>query len=280
MGQAYRIADGVPKDDETSLIWYAKAAAKNHPEALYDLALHYLQNKTNHASLQMANDLMFRAAQMGHREAQFQFAMSCFRGDVIQNFELGQEWLTKAAQNEWPKAEFLLFELYYYGISPAKNCTAYPKGKDEAIKWLKRAADHGNFQAQSTLAVMLIRGLEMEQDKSQAEKLLRNAAEHGYAPGQNDLGFAILNNDIISTDALEAAVWCKLAMNHTTDPNVLKRSNANFSNASRWLTDPQQQEVDRRVANFKPIPSPDLDPKIKDWQKNSAYQQEDGEFGH
>jgi TPR repeat protein len=278
MGQAYRTGDGVPKDPETSLFWYEKAAAKNHPEALYDLALHYLEIKTNLASLQMANDLMNRAAQMGHREAQFQCAMNCFRDNF--DFEGGKEWLSKAAENGWPKAEFCLFQLYYYGIPPAKDCPAYPKDKPEADKWLQRAADHGNYQAQSTLAVMLIRGLDMEQNKQEAEKLLRSAAEHAYAQAQNDLGFAILNGDISSTNPVEAAMWCKLAVTHLSDSNVLRRARVNLSNALSSLTVEQQQEVENRANNFQALPNPEIDPKIKDWQKNPDYQQEDGQFGH
>ncbi len=125
MGQACRLGDGVPKDPETSLVWYDKAAAKNHPEALYDLALHYLEDRTNRASLQLAREFMTRAAQMGHREAQYQCALSCYRGDFGLNCESGNEWLTKAAENGWSKAEFILFQLYYNGVAPGKECPAY-----------------------------------------------------------------------------------------------------------------------------------------------------------
>jgi TPR repeat protein len=280
MGQAYRLGDGVSKDPETSLAWYGKAAAKNHPEALYDLALHYLKDKTNRASLQMAHEFMVRAAQMGHREAQLQCALSCFRGDFGVDCESGNQWLTKAAENSWPKAEFILFQLYYNGVAPGKDCPAYPKDKTEAIKWLRRAADHGNFQAQSTLAVMLIRGLDVEPDKAAAEKLLRDTAAHGFAPAQNDLGFAILNGDIASTDPEEAAMWCKLALASSTDPNVSKRANVNLANALSRLAVDQQPQVDSRMEGFHALPIPEIDPKIKDWQKNPEYQQEDGQFGH
>jgi TPR repeat protein len=115
MGQAYRTGDRVPENADKSLLWYRKAAAKNHPEALYDLALHYLDDKADPTSLKMANDLMIRAANLGHREAQFQCAMSCFRGDAGLAFEKGREWLARAAENGWPKAEFCLFQLYYRG---------------------------------------------------------------------------------------------------------------------------------------------------------------------
>lgn len=280
MGQAYRTGDGVPKDIPYSLMWYRKAAAKNHPEALYDLALHYLEAKTNRASLELANEFMIRAAQMGHREAQFQCAMSYFRGDVRLDFTAGKDWLSKAAENGWSRAEFCLFQLYFEGLPPGKDCPAYPKDKIEAIKWLRRAAEHDDLRAQSILAVMLIRGLDVEQNKAEAEKLLRNAAGHGLANAQNDLGFAILNGDVASTDPVEAAMWCKLAVSHSSDTIVSKRAGYNLSNAEARLTTDQIQEVENRVKGFQSLPVPEIDPKVKDWQKNPDYQQEDGQFGH
>jgi TPR repeat protein len=261
-------------------LWYRKAAAKNHPDALYDLAVRCLEDRTNRASVQLANDLMFRAARMGHREAQFQCAMNWFRGEVRLDPEGGREWLQKAAENGWPKAEFLLFQLYFNGFSPTNGFPAYPKDRVEGVKWLRRAAEHGHFQAQSILAIMLIRGDAMDQNKPEAEKFLREAAGHGYAQAQNDLGFAILDGDATPTDALEAALWCKLALTHSTDPNVTKRATVNLFNALSRLTVEQQQEVDNRAKNFQPLLPPEVDPKVKDWQRNPDYQAEDGRFGH
>ena len=280
LGLAYRNGDGVPKDVANSLLWYGKAAAKNHPEAVYDLALHYLDDKTNPASLQLAHELMLRAAQLGQREAQFQCALSYFRGDVTLDFEGGRKWLSKAAENGWPKAEFCLFQLYYNGLQPGKDCPAYPKDKIEAVKWLRRAAEQGLLQAQSVLAVMLIRGLDVEPDKKEAGTLLRYAAEHGFAQAQNDLGFAIFNGDVASTNVIEAAMWIKLAIAHSTDPNVTKRASVNLGHALAGLTADQQQEVNRSVKSFQPQPVPEMEPRIKDWEKNPDYQREDGQFGH
>jgi len=280
MGQAFRLGDGVPTNLESSLFWYRKAAAKNHPAALYDLALLYREEPTNGVSVQTADKLMLRAAQMGHREAQFQCALGCFRAHTAPDFESGREWLSQAAESEWPKAEFLLFQLYYNGLSPVKDGPAYPKDKTEGIKWLRRAAAHGFFQAQSVLAVMLIQGKDLEPNVGEAEKLLRDAAEYGFAQAQNDLGFAILNRDLVSMDPTEPAMWCKLAISHTADTNILKRANINLANAMARLTAEQQQEVNDRVLRFQPQPLPEIDPKIRDWQKNPDYQREDGRYGH
>jgi TPR repeat protein len=206
--------------------------------------------------------------------------LSGFRGDYGMNCETGNEWLKKAADNGWSRAEFTLFQTYYNGYAPAKNCPPYPQDKVEAIKWLRRAADHGDHQAQSMLAVMLIRGNDMEQNKSEAEKLLRNAAEHGSDVGQNDLGFTILNGDIISTNPVEAAMWFRLAVSHSTDTNVVRRGYFNLAKAMSRLTVDQQNEAEKCAANFQPVPVPEIMTKVKDWEYNPAYKREDGQIGH
>jgi uncharacterized protein len=281
LGSAYRTGDGVPQDVANSLLWYRKAAAKNHPRALYDLALHYLEDKTNRASMLMAQDYMLRAAKAGHREAQFQCALSDFRGDGLPpEFESGKQWLRRAAENGWARAEFCLFQLCYNGIPPAPQCPAYPKDPAEGIRWLRRAAEHENWQAQSVLAVMLIRGTSMEQDKPAAEKLLRNAAAHGYGQAQNDLGFAILSGQTSTSDLVEAAMWCQLAASGLTSSNILQRAKVNLATALSRLTADQQIEVEQRVKAFQPLAAADLDPMCRDWENNPLYVQEDGRFGH
>jgi TPR repeat protein len=281
MGAAYRTGDGVPKNAENSLAWYRKAAAKNHPSALYDLALNYLEDKTNRLSRLQAESYMLQAAQAGHREAQFQCAMSSFRRDVgAPDCEAGKQWLAQAAENGWSKAEFYLFQLCYNGVQPSQACAAYPKDVPEAVKWLRRAAEHDNLQAQSVLAVMLIQGKDVERNRGDAERLLRNAAEHGHAPAQNDLGYAILNGDTSTTDLAEAAMWCRLAKSRATDSNVLRRVEVNLNNALSRLNADQRSEVEDRIKMFHLIPVAEPDPLVKGWETSPAYQQEDERSGH
>ncbi len=279
-GQACRAGNGVHKDADQSLMWYWKAADKNHPEALYDLAVHYHEDRANPASAKLSSELMVRAARMGHREAQLQCAYIYFRGDLGQDCAAGKDWLLQAATNGWPRAEFLLFQLYFRGASPMPGCAIWPKDTVEALKWLRLAARHGHFQAESTLAVMLIQGEDVEKDPVQAEKLLRDAAGHGYAQAENDLGFALLHDDILSTDPLEAAMWCKLAVSSSSDPVFLGRASQNLANAMSRLTFDQQQQVADKVAKFKALPAPSMDPKVDHWERHQDYQAEDGSFGH
>jgi TPR repeat protein len=275
MGQSCRTGIGMPKDEAKSLEWYRKAAAKNEPRALYDLAVHYFEDKSIRPAQKMANDYMLRAAQAGHREAQLQYAMSAFRGDVAPpDCERGKQWLAKSAENGWGKAEFLLFQLYYNGKSPVADCPPYPKDTVEAMKWLRRASEHENLQAQSVLAVMLIQGKDVEQNNSEAEKLLRNAAMHGYVQAQNDLGYAILTGVTAKKDWAEAATWCELAETKSTDTNTVARAKVNFANASSQLSAAELSEVDRRVKAFQSIPIAGIDPLAKDWEKNPEFQLE------
>lgn len=281
LGAEYRAGDGVPEDMVNALAWYEKAAAKNHPEACYDLALYYLGDKTNSASLNVAGRYMLRAALMRNREAQFQCALyySWGRG-LPQDGDNGRQWLATAANNGWAKAEFVLFGLYYRGGRIAPNCPPYPQDKTEALKWLRRAAEHGDFRAQSTLGDMLVQGKDMDQNVAGAEKFFRNAASHGYAKAQNDLGYAILHGDIGSMDWVEAAMWCQLAEAHWDDPKTRSVVEANLSNALARLAPGQEAEVQQRVQQFHALPVPETWPLLKGWEQNPDYHQEDGNFGH
>ena len=188
--------------------------------------------------------------------------------------------MVKAADANWSKAEFTLFQLYYNGSPPGKECTPYPKDHVQAIKWLRQAAAHSFLQAEAYLAIILIRGQEVEQDKVEAEKLLRDAAGHGLVQAQNDLGFSIEHGDVNSKDLTEALMWLKIAKAHATDPAVARRIDVNISNLLSRITSDQEVEADRRSADFKAEPDAELDPMTPGWENNQAYRQEDGRFGH
>jgi TPR repeat protein len=276
---AYRTGDGVPRDINTAVAWYRKATAKNHPWALYNLALYYLEDRTNRASLMVANDFMLKAAQLGHREAQRRLAMSSFYGEIASSdFESGKKWLFKSAESGWPKSEFILFQLYYDGVPPATNCPSFPKDRNQSLLWLRRAAEHDHLMAQATLAVKLIMGKEMNQDKVQAEKLLRHSAERGSGRAQNDLGFAIFDSEIADHDLVEAAMWCKLALGSTEEPDVPRRARVNFNRIAFQLTESQMLEVERRVKDFHPLPAPQPNPLVEGWEKHPLYRHEDGQL--
>jgi hypothetical protein len=281
MGAAFRDGDGVEKNTDSSLLWLRKAAAKNHPSALYDLALYYLRSKTNGLDRLQSATYMMQAAKGGHRDAQYWYAMSLLRGETgAQDCETGKQWLEKAAENNVPHAEFAMYHSCYVGAPLAPGCAALQKDIPQALDWLRRASSHGDPQAQATMAVMMIRGTEMAQNKYEAERLLRSAAKRGFPNAQNDLGYAILDGDTQSRDLVEAGMWCTLAKQSATDTNVVIRAEVNVANICSKLSNEQFLQMQQRVRSFHPAPPAPVDPLEKNWEKNPAYQQEDGLFGH
>lgn len=57
-----------------------------------------------------------------------------------------------------------------------------PEDDGEAVKWLRRAVEHGHVSAQNHLGEGVL------EDDAEAVKLFRMAAEKGHAKGQNHLG--------------------------------------------------------------------------------------------
>lgn len=277
VGNMYQDGDGVPKDLATSLVWYRKAAAKNHPNAIYDLAVYYRSQKTNPAALDMAGNLMLQAAQLGNREAEFQCALTGLRQQDMDAF---LQWINEAADSGWAKADYLLFQFNYYGVPATNGLPAFPRDKGKGIYWLRKAAQDGSIRSQALWGRMLVTGVNTDKNPIEAEKWLRNAATHGNAEAQNDLGFAIYDGDVGSTNLVEAAMWCELAGSQTNDLAVARNAQVNLTRVDLQLTAEQQIAADQQIKNLRILPDPQPNPMTNGWTSNPAYQQEDGRFGH
>jgi len=70
--------------------------------------------------------------------------------------------------------------IYLRGMGVAANT-------EEALKWLRRAAQHGSAAAENQLAYAYEHGLGVGQDLNAAAKWYRTAAEHGFADARAKL---------------------------------------------------------------------------------------------
>jgi len=113
-----------------------------------------------------------------------------------------EETLKLAAKND-PVAEYRLSHLYAKG-SPYEN-------KKEARKWLERAAEHGNPEAQYELGNALREGIDSVQDYERAAKWLQLAAEAGNADAQYALGLMFHAGMGVPVDNAKAYTWFNLA---------------------------------------------------------------------
>jgi TPR repeat protein len=129
------------------------------------------------------------------------------------------------------------------------------KDEIEGEKWLERAAEHGNFEAQCKLAIRLMQGVGVPRDATQAVKWWRWAAERGYPQAQNDLGYALQTGDAGTVDLVEACKWLQLAAKAGEE-----KAKINLAGLSAKLTDDQRREASQRANDFQPQPMPQLNP--------------------
>ena len=69
--------------------------------------------------------------------------------------------------------QFALGTMYYLGTGVEKNYA-------EAVKWYRKSAEHGNFNAMELLGSMFEQGKGVEQDYEEAVKWYKKAAEKGH----------------------------------------------------------------------------------------------------
>lgn len=76
-----------------------------------------------------------------------------------------------------------------------------------ASKWIRKAAESGNTDAQVSLARQYAKGLGVEQNYTEAAKWAMKAAEQGNSRGQCDLGMLYYDGHGVDQDYKEAAKW-------------------------------------------------------------------------
>jgi|WetSurMetagenome_2_1015567.scaffolds.fasta_scaffold01371_12 uncharacterized protein len=153
--------------------WLTKAAEAGDPEAQYLLCGCYVKGEGVTADRFKARDLADRASRQGHerarrflatideeiakalaaaepvrraaeagdRDAQYDFAMLCARGDFAPpDFATVARYLEMAAKRNHAGAQFALYQLYEQGRGVAKDHA-------KAVDWLARAAYQGHGDA-------------------------------------------------------------------------------------------------------------------------------------
>lgn len=125
VGLQYECGDGVAKDSAQAARWYQKAAEQDHPRAQFKFGTY---------------------VDMGVAEAQLVLGFKYYGGrDIKQNpFETARPWKLSAEQG------FEVAHFFWGQLLESGRC-GVSKNKKEAIKWLKKAAEQGNTDAQSKL---------------------------------------------------------------------------------------------------------------------------------
>ena len=127
------------------------------------------------------------------------------------------ENVTSAAEQGDPEAQFRLGRAYQFGEEGGGGIAGIPADHDQAMTWIRKAADRGLPQAQYWLS-QYWRGehgqyaKEVLPDQAKALAWLRRAAEQGHPHSQFRLGEAFYDGDQgVIRDYAKAVTWYRKA---------------------------------------------------------------------
>jgi TPR repeat protein len=122
--------------------------------------------------------------------------------------------LTELAKSGDTEAQFNLGVMYYKGQGVRQNYT-------EAMKLFRKAADHGNTEAQNYLGghaeaqnylgVMYYEGQGVSENYPEAIQWFRKAAYKRHAEAQFNLGIMYDNGEGVPLNVVKAYIWYSLA---------------------------------------------------------------------
>ncbi|KAF9080433.1 hypothetical protein BGX23_002162 [Mortierella sp. AD031] len=123
---------------------------------------------------------------------------------VEQDLQAAMNWYMRAAEQEYPKAQFRIAVLYGQGLGIAQD---YAK----AVEWCLRAAEQGDAIAQFNIAGMLVVGHGIAKDYIKATEWYLQSAEQEYAPAQYNVGLMFQYGNGVSQDYSAALDWYQKA---------------------------------------------------------------------
>ncbi len=194
LGACYFTGKGVEQDYEKAARWFKASAEQGNATGQINLSYcYYYGQGVRKDSLESLNWCRL-AMDQGLAGAQNLYGALFCKGNEK------MEWFQRAAEQN-NEVAMLNLAIKYQGM---EKC-------DEALTWLKKAADQGFLPAKNTLGGWYFYGQCVNEDKEEAVKLYRYAAERGYAESQHHLGYCYSEGLGVKKDVKEAFKWDKMA---------------------------------------------------------------------
>jgi hypothetical protein len=95
-----------------------------------------------------------------------------------------------------------------------------PQDDNQAAFWWRKAAEHGDAEAQGSLGALYESGMGVPQDYGEAALWWRKAAEQGNVGTQAKLGFLYYKGEGVPQDYAEAYFWLDLAAAGKLDASI------------------------------------------------------------
>ncbi|MBF0125435.1 MAG: SEL1-like repeat protein [Magnetococcales bacterium] len=148
------------------------------------------------------------AAEQGHRDAQNHLGVLYRDGKVATPEE---NWMKSKIASISPAIPQQLRRHKLFGPLLEGVWSGQRQDYQEALKWLRLAAEQGHAQAQNSIGNLYRKGQGVEQDYQEALQWYRRAAEQGHANAQNNIGNMYRIGEGVAQDYQEALRWYRLA---------------------------------------------------------------------
>ncbi len=183
LGECYFDGEGTAQNFYEGLRWFRQAANLGNTKAmLYLASCYYLGKGGLEENPALAFSWCRKAAEGGYPIAMHQVANMYFEGDgVIKNFELGMEWLVKAADaGDVDSMTELAYKLENSDDLDLKKLS---------IQYYLEAAKNEDLTAINNLGCIFYDGMPgvIAVDRAEAKKLFEIAAEAGHVPSMINL---------------------------------------------------------------------------------------------
>jgi TPR repeat protein len=169
---------GVMNREQSAREWYAKAAARNDPEAMFRLAIMSIRDPQG--DKEEAFEYLRRASELGYWLAEGGFGAVQLGEGPHKNIDEGIHWIEKGAKDgDWVAQNMLALILWRGQFGVQQN-------KAEAIEWFRKSAESGLDDSQAMLGALYLDGNGVPKDVALARRWLSLAAQQGHA-GSKDL---------------------------------------------------------------------------------------------
>ena len=120
--------------------------------------------------------------------------------DIVQDYKLASEWLTKSAKQGYMHGQYSLALLYYAG-------NGVEQSNELALEWLSKAAEQDLADAMFFIGIMFAKGEGVPQDDESSVDWLHKAAERDYPHAQYQLGIMYAQGRGVAQDMETAREW-------------------------------------------------------------------------
>ncbi len=142
-------------------------------------------------------------AKQGDALSQYSIALLYERGQGVQkNYALSNDWLAKAAAQNYSMAQFKLGDHYQYGKGVKVDLP-------QAAKWYRAAAGQNNYEAQHALGKLYQTGDGVKQNFAEAYFWLTLAGDDKQYAADRDRILPLLKSDQIALVKDRVAKWRK-----------------------------------------------------------------------